>query len=273
MAITTLDLLLAGLRPPISFYKSTYTGEAIGRYHNLFAIAGIPAAGVLGTPGLAGATVTAPDAIGGHFDWTNPAAGNAYLAKVNWNVNAAMVGVTIYDLLWYNSGLVVTTTTAQTINSIAFPARSADGTANGQQIEIYIHCQVATTNGAAITNTTYSYTNELGTAGRTGGLIPNWPATAVINHITPFGLQGGDTGVRSIQTVTLGTSYGAGTINLMAIRRVAQLGFFAANTGQNLNAFDLGMPQLFNGSALYAMNLLSGTGAGENSGHIQLAHG
>jgi len=273
MAITTLDGLLAGLRPPISYFKSTFTGEAIGRLHNLFAIAGIPAAGVLAVVGLAGVTVSAGSTIGGHLDWTNPAVGNAYLAKVNWNVNAAMVGVTIYDLLWYNSGIVVTTTTAQTINSVTWPARSADGTINGQQIEIFIHCQVATTNAAAITNTTYSYTNQAGTAGQVAGLIPSWPATAVINTIVPFGLQGNDTGVRSVQSITLGTSYVAGTINLMAIRRVAQLGFFAANTGQNLNAFDLGMPQLFDNSALYAMNLLSGTGAGENSAHIQFAHG
>lgn len=274
MTISTLDGLLAGLRPPLNFWKSGYTGEAAGRMHNLLAITGNPAAAVLGTPGMAGATVSAGDAIGGMFDFSNPASGNAYLAKMNVGVGLAIVGIILYDLLWYQSGIVVTTVGAQAINSVAWPSRCPPTPdTNGAGIEILLHAQVATTNAGIISNTTLDYTNQAGTAGRTGTLLPSWPVTGVAGLIVPFGMQGNDTGVRSIQNITLGTSYVAGTINLMAVRRIAEVGLPAAQTGVNVDAFGLGMPQLFNGSALYLANLINTTSAGENVGTISLAHG
>jgi len=273
VAISTLDGLIAGMKPPHHFTKAAFTGEAAGQNHNLAALIGQPAAQALGTPGLAGATVSAGDAIGGMFPWADPSSGNAYLAQFVASVGAAIVGIFLYDLLWYNSGLVVTTTTAQTINSVAWPARSKDGTANGDGIEIWMHCTVATTNAGAIANTSYSYTNQAGTAGRSANLAYSWPATAVAGTFVPFAFQGNDTGVRSVQSITLGTSYAAGTLKVLALRRIAFLPMVGAVSGDFRDAIALGMPQLFNGSALYLGALLSSTAAGTVSGSIAYSHG
>jgi hypothetical protein len=278
MAITTEDGIVAGLLPELGFQKATFTGEAAGQWHNLFALAGRPGAGAFASPGLAGATVDDASAIGGMFRFDNPSSGNAYLAKLGVSVGANIIGFKLYDLLWYNSGIAVTTTTGQTVNSVTLPARCppASGSTpdtNGGTIEAWLHCAVATTNAGTIANTTFSYTNQAGTAGRSAGLTQVWPATAVAGTIGQFGLQGSDTGVRSIQTITLGTSYGAGTLNLLMLRQVAYVPFVGATSGALLDWAQLGLPQLYNDSALYMKVLLSGTAAGMSNGGINYAHG
>lgn len=279
MAITTEDGIVAGLLRPLSFVKGSFTGEAAGYWHNLFAVAGIPAAGALATPGLNGATVDDASAIGGMFRFDNPSSGNAYLARMAANAPANVVGVMLYDLLWYNTGTVVTTTTAQAITFPTLPSRCppASGStpdALGGQIEIWLHVATATTNAGAVANSTISYTNQAGTASRTGTIVaPGIPATAVAGTFVQFGLQGSDTGVRSVQSLTLGTSLVTGAVSLMAIRRIAMIPFVAASSGALLDWAGLGLPQIYNDSALYLSVLLSGTAAGSTQGELNYAHG
>jgi hypothetical protein len=279
MAIATEDGIVAGLRPPQAFHKASFTGEAAGQFHNLFAVAGAPPAGALAAPGLNGATVDDSSAIGGMFRFDNPASGNAHLAKLAVSVGANIVGFMLYDLLWYNSGLVVTTTTAQNITFPGLPSRSVPASGatpdgNGGNIEAWMHCITATTSAAAITNTTISYTDQAGNASNTGTIMgPGWPATAVAGTFVPFALAGNDNGVRSVQSVTLGTSYGGGAISLMLIRRIAFVPFVAATSGQLLDWAGLGLPRLYDDSALYMAVLLSGTTAGTVQGDLSIAHG
>lgn len=270
MAINSPDTLAAGFQPPRTLRKGAFTGEAAGQTHNLSVLAGIPGAWVLGTPGMAGVAVDNAWGLGGIFPFTNPTAGlNAYLAQLSVWYGAAITGITLYDLLWYQSGIAETTTTAQTINSAAWPARSADGTVNGDGVEVWMHCTTATTNGSAVANTTLQYTNQAGTSGRSAGLAYSWPATAVAGTMVPFALQGSDTGVRSIQTgITLGTSYGGGQVELLALRQIASLDIPVASAGGTLDYFGLGGPRLYDGTALIAAVKLTGTGAGNVFGQI-----
>jgi hypothetical protein len=276
MAITTLDGLLAGMKAPAAFTKATFTGEAAGQWHNLAALAGQPGTWTLGTPGLNGAVV--PTSLGGIIPWANPSSGNAYLAKLSVSCGAAIVGFMLYDLLWYNTGIVVATTTIQGITTPAFPARDIAGSTNGDGITMWLMATTATTNASAITNTTLNYTNQAGTTGRSAGLIYAWPATAVAGTMVPFALQGSDTGVRAITSassggITLGTSYAGGAVTLMAIRRVADVYLPSVTSGAVLDAFDVGMPQLYNDSNLYMAVLLSTTAAGATNGSISFSHG
>ena len=108
MAITTVDGIIAGLQVPQPFFKVGATMEAIGVLHSLFYTTGVPGAAVAPTPGLAGAALTT---YAGQIPYTNPGAGNGYLAGVN--VNATLVGtLLVCDRLWHNSGFTQTTTTA-----------------------------------------------------------------------------------------------------------------------------------------------------------------
>lgn len=270
MAITTLDGLIAGMLPPEPVVKAAFTGEASGLFHTPFYLAGRPGAAVAPTPGLAGAALTSyagqipfPAAVGGK---------NIYLAGLG-GVQAGNVGAAyLMDRLWHNSGIVVTTTTAQTINSVAWPARDQNGSTNGVGVMVGIEVSTATTNAGAVTTITMSYTNQAGTAGQVA-TIPNFPATAVAGTFVPFMLAAGDTGVRSIQSITLGTTLTAGTIHLVAYRQCAWLAMGASNVGVDKDGVQLGFPRMFDNSVPFFLYNLLGTAGGTASIQVLYSQG
>lgn len=271
MAITTGDGLLAGMRPRESFIKATGTMEAAGVFASLFYTAGRPGAAVAPTPGLAGAALTT---YAGQMPWTNPTGGAlSYLARVF--ASAGVAGsLFVCDRLWHNSGIVVTTTTAQTVNSVAWPARDRDGSTNGADVMVALEVSAATTNGAAVTNMTMSYTDDGGTAGNTGRAnLPNFPATAAAGSFIPFSLDPGDTGVRSIQSITLGTSLVAGTVHLVAYRVLAEVPVPIANVPVLADAVALGMPQLWDNTVPFLVWLPTATTTTQVVGSLTYAQG
>jgi hypothetical protein len=126
------------------------------------------------------------------------------------------------DLVWCNSGLSVTQTTAQALSSVAFPARDSFGTSDGYGYQIGILWVAASTNAGTISGSTVEYTNSAGVPGRTATLAAvtgfNIPISPVIGTVVWFQLQAGDVGVRSIQGLTLATSLLTGTISLFVAR-------------------------------------------------------
>ncbi|MGE5827550.1 MAG: Hint domain-containing protein [Micromonosporaceae bacterium] len=155
VAILSADNLFRSLLPGQQVYKDAVTGEAAGVLHSSFYVSGSPGAATAPSPGLAGAALTA---YSGQIPFPAAvAAKNVYLARLVLAHAGNIGAITIYDRLWHNSGLVVTTTTGQTINSVAFPARDLDGTVNGRGCLVGIECSTATTNGAPVTNTTLTY--------------------------------------------------------------------------------------------------------------------
>lgn len=270
MAITTLDQLIAGLLNEEYVFKANFTGEVAGQLHSAMYLTGRPGAAAAPSPGLAGAALTSyagqipfPAAVGGK---------NIHLVGLDAAQGANIGGVILADRLWHNSGLTVTTTTAQTVNSAAFPARDENGTTNGESVLIGIEVSTATTNASPVTNTTMSYTNQAGTAGQTG-TISSFPATAVAGTFVPFNLAAGDTGVRSVQSVTLGTSYGAGAIHLVAYRVLAMIGTPLVNVTASKDAVQLGMPRCYDSSVPFMLYRLTGTAAGVTDVNIMWAQG
>lgn len=212
----------------LAIHKVGATMEAIGVWHSHHAATGTPGAWSPGTPGLAGRATdgtTAADA--GSLPIRTPASGGAYLASF---VAAGSVAASfmLIDILWVNTGTVVTTTTAQTVTSATFGARDIDGATAGNGVMLGILVTTATTNASAITATTAVYTNSAGTGSRTA-TISSFPATAVAGTLVPFRLADGDEGVRAVTSVTLGTSYGGGAISLVAFRILAFVGAPVAN--------------------------------------------
>lgn len=207
----------------LPLYKSGTAAEAAGNWYSTAKDAGVPGAITVGTPGLAGRAVSGtpggppePGSI-----WLPTPIGNwhlTYASAVSSTAHAHM----FYDLLWINSGIVVTTTTGQTINSVTLPSRDVAGTANGRGCKIGLLVTTATTNAGAISGSTVTYTNSDGTTSRTARLVAvagsQIPATAVVGTIVWFSLAAGDSGVQSIQTITLGTSLVTGAVSLIIAR-------------------------------------------------------
>jgi len=268
MAITTLDGALAGMRAPENLLKVGATMEAVGVHHSFMYTSGRPGAGAAGGQGLGGAALTSKT---GQIPWTNPGAGNSYLAR--FEAAASTVGtLLLLDRLWENDTIAETTTTGQTINSAAFPARDSAGSTNGAGIMVAIEVSTATTNAGAITNTTLTYTNQAGTGSRTA-TMGSFPATAVAGTFVQFQLAAGDTGVRSIQTLTLGTSYGGGAIHLVAYRVLAILGLSLINTSVAVDALTGGFVRCFDNTVPFLVWLPSVTTATTVNGQLIVTQG
>lgn len=239
----TLDDLIDGMLPPVSFLKNGATMEAVGITHSLFYTAGVPGAAAAPSPGLNGAALTSyagqipfPAAVGGKV---------VRLAGFEFGGASQAGTLMLMDRLWHNSGIVATTTTAQAITSGAMPARDRDGATTGAGLIAALEVSAATTNAGAITNTTLNYTNTDGTAGRTG-TITSFPATAAAGTTVFFNLQAGDTGIQTIQGITLGTSLVTGTVHLVVYRLLAQATLGIANAGgATKDAIALGAPILY----------------------------
>lgn len=249
-----------------SIYKIGTAPEAAGNFYCFSKDSGFPGAWSPQTPGLAGRIcdgTTANDA--GCISVGNPSSGAWYLRDLTIG-STQPAKVSILDFLWVNTGIVVTTTTAQTINSVTFPARDNNGTTNGEGVQVGILVTTATTNASAITNTIMSYTNSDGVSGRTA-TISSFPATGVIGTFVKFQLQAGDKGVRSIQSITLGTSYTAGAISLVAFEQLVSVPTLLANAGSMAYAKKLDIP-LFNGHCLHAIIQANGTTATTIDGDI-----
>lgn len=83
-----------------------------------------------------------------------------------------------------------------------------------------IEAEVTTATGSANNVTvTVTYTNQDGTAGRTGTFAV--PKSSIIGTRIPLVLQAGDLGVRSIQNLSAAPSGGAGAIKVLAFLQLA----------------------------------------------------
>lgn len=271
MAITTIAGLKTGLQPPFYLYKGTSVLEGAGIYRSSLYLAGDPPAGAAPSPGIDGAALTS---YAGQIPWSNPATGNAYLAALNGayhNTTTPTHGL-ICDRLWHNSSINITTTTAQAISSPTWPARDRNGSTNGDGVLIGIEVSTITGNAGAITNTTLDYTNSAGTAGRTG-TITSVPATLEAGTFIFFHLNAGDTGVRSVQGVTLGTSYVSGTIHLVAVRVVADFRLSPPSDNAIDDAFALGFPRIYDDSVLFLLNTGHSGTSSSTMTTLTFAHG
>lgn len=267
MALATQDDYIAAkanAKQPTSYWKNGATREAVGTYHLCALQDGFPGAWSPGSPGTAGrATDGLAAADGGCMPFVEATSPNKqYLDSMTISATVAGTRLQLIDLLWCNTGIVVTTTTAQTWTPVAAPARDVDGATAGRGVEVALFVTSATTNGAAISGATISYTNSAGTPGRTAtsSAANPIPATAVAGTLVIFALQAGDVGVRSVEGITLGTSLGAGSVSVVLLRRLT--GLFMTNTldSLSLSLLDLGV-QILAGACVFPLDLALATTA------------
>ena len=255
----------------VPFMKGGTAADTVGYWYCTAKDAGFPGAWSPGTPGVNGRVTDGTQAADyGCIPLKNPSVGANYLTEIQMaaSVNHSHL---LFDVLWVNSGIVVTTTTAQAITTPTLPARDVNGTTNGEGCMIAMLTTTANTNAAAIANTTISYTNSKGVAGRTATLTAiagsQITISPVIGTITWFNLQAGDTGVQSIQSITLGTSLVAGAVSFMICRDIATIGTTIANVSAQKIIGSPGI-RLYNGSCILHCYLASSTAATFCSGEL-----
>lgn len=248
MAITTLDALIAAYPGQLKPYYKSIAATTSGTWSSLWTDPGQPGAGATPATG-AGAAPT--DATAGAIPFDNPGSPNiSYLSKFSGWVAQQGIFV-LYDRLVHTSGLSGTSTSAQTVNSTAL-SRWTDGVGVECWIEVY------TVLGTTAATATVSYTNQAGTAGRTGtGSIP---ISMAAKRMIPIALQSGDSGVRSVETVTLSVSTGSvGDFGVTLLRRLESLSVQATNIGSHGDLFTVAMPQIADDACLTTMFLGTAT--------------
>jgi hypothetical protein len=230
--------------------------------------AGYPGAWSPGTSGVAGRATDGTTAADiGSLTYANaPSPLANYLTR--FNVASSVAGrFGVVDVLWVNDALSPTTTTIQAVNSVALPARDAIGGTNGLGCCAGILVTAATTNGADITTITLDYTNSAGTGTRTGTMA-GFATTANIGTVHWFELQAGDTGVRSIQNITLGTSMVTGTFSLFIGRRLCGATVPIINSGSYASPLPPSGVRTYDGTCALLFNTSINTGAAATRGEV-----
>jgi hypothetical protein len=249
MAITTMDGVIAGQQPPQHFAKAYLANSATNsRYQSLWGIAGAPGVGTYNTTLNGGTYSSSGGLVGGQLPHTDPGAGvNSYLSRLAVfglpsGGSTSAIEVLLCDRLWDNGGINVTITTAQSITSPTWPARDINGATLGSGVLLAVEVSAAV--GAGTPTLTLSYTNSAGTSGRTGTNTEVTAASAAAAAWYPIGLQAGDIGVQSVQSLTLSATWTSGTINVVAYRVLAATW---ANSSAAIDCITGGFPRLYNG--------------------------
>lgn len=279
MAITTLDAVLAGLQPMQPYIKAiSPTLVAAGKFFSPWYLAGVPGPGSADTSTANGIARSSSSAlVAGQIPFYDPGGGqNTNLARFFGSAPTENV-VAILDRLWdcgaQSSGSAIspTSTSAQTINSTAWPARDKNGSTNGENILVGL--EVSSTMGSpAPTGITLTYTNSDGTGSRSSALVYSTNTGAPAGAFFPFGLQAGDKGVRSVQSIQLASTWTSGQFVLVAYRILAMVGG-SINSGQCLDPITGGFGRLYNGTVPMILGLPSNTNAINYTAMMQVARG
>ena len=271
MAITTADGVVAGMQFPRSFAKALSGTLVAGRPYSYWATAGLPGAGSYDST-LAGVALSSTSSqVAGQLHYTDPTGGTfSYVARLSATCTQAAVLI-LADRLWHNGGITITQNTAQTVNSATLPARDNAGSTNGDGVLAALEVSAGT--GAGTPTLTLSYTNQAGTASRTATNVISTVASSAAGSVYLFGLQAGDTGIRSIQTYTQSATWTSGTVNLVLYRPLIYLELPGALVPNAVDFITSGGVRMFDGSVPYLMIVPNTTTSSQIIGNVVYTHG
>lgn len=164
----------------------------------------------------------------------------------------------LVDICLYYPGIVTTSASAQTLTNSTSLTRYTDGAG------LRAFFVMTTAAGANTPTVQISYTNQAGTASRSLPVTTAFTASAIVGHITHSGtaannygpflpLASGDTGVRSVQSLTITTpSATSGTGALVLCRPLATLPLTTVSVASERDLFNQlpSLPKIVDGACL-----------------------
>ena len=274
MAITTLDQAAAGGQPPWAFAKGVTPTLVGGRPHSLWYLGGFPGAGSAPGATTAGGTALTQatyGAVAGALPHNDPS-GGLVTELLKLSAMATQPGQLILaDRLLHcgaqssAAAISLTVTSAQTINTATLPARDSNGATAGAGVMCGV--EVSTVTGAGTPTLTLGYTNSAATASRSSTNIDPTVATSAVGAFYRMGLQAGDVGIQSIQSLTLSATWTSGALALVLYRHLASLELTAANVPNVIDWLTSGAPRLYNGCCPFLIFVPSTTTAANVSGN------
>lgn len=150
-------------------------------------------------PGAASAAAPTLATVGA-MPFTNPTGGRQKFLLGMENGMAVAGSLIIYDRLMHCAGIVASTAGATSLTGGAV-TRYTGAAADGNQIWLEYD---GTANAIAGHTVTVTYTNQAGVGSRTSKTVQ--PGAQAIGTMVPVPLQDGDSGVQSVQSVTVGAT-------------------------------------------------------------------
>lgn len=280
MTITTRDGLISALGNNASRFvvdKASIANAVAGAYYSLWRATGQPGQAAIPTSAAVPSDVT----VGGMGFTQQIAPATSYGAWANAVCSNSAVTIEIHDRLAHMGGLVGNVTTAQTVTGLDLSSLLATsnldarkGDANYSDVQWWAEWYTDT--GATASNATVSATFNDGTVAnlsvfaaggtlRAGRLIP-------LNNLVASAQAGKF--IRGINSVTLSASTGtAGNFGFTATRPRMTMPLPLANKMEVFDWAQLGLPEIFNSSCLFPIELCSTTTTGTVRGGGKIAHG
>lgn len=208
----------SGMPEHLFFFKDARVAGAAagatvaGRMTSLWQYAGQPSHGA-----VPAAVAVPTNTTDGALKQLNPAGGTQkWLLGMTGSASAAGT-LYLYDRLLHNGGLSATVTAAQTVGGAL--TRNTGGVGNQIWVEIY------TLIGTTATTITASYTNQSGVAGQvTQATAFGGTGLREAQRLIQLPLASGDTGVQSVQSVTvLATTATAGSFGVNIMKPITNI--------------------------------------------------
>ena len=280
MTITTRDGLISALGNNASRFvvdKASIANAVAGAYYSLWRATGQPGQAAIPTS----AAVPSDGTVGSMGFTQQIAPATSYGAWANAVCSNSAVTIEIHDRLAHVGGLVGNVTTVQTVTGLDLSSLLATsnldarkGDANYSDVQWWAEWYTDT--GATASNATVSATFNDGTVAnlsvfaaggtlRAGRLIP-------LNNLVASAQAGKF--IRGINSVTLSASTGtAGNFGFTATRPRMTMPLPLANKMEVFDWAQLGLPEIFNSSCLFPIELCSTTTTGTVRGGGKIAHG
>lgn len=283
MAIQTRDQLISKLPGsqvlPFSRMNAKTAKAASSYYSHWLVTDGEPGVGDAAPAYNSAPPVCLTKANGGAIQFANPEGGlKNYLTglEVVCSVKGRLI---LFDRLCHVGALTTaaatTLTTAQTIPNIARYG-------GGLGVELWGEVVTPWT-GTNSVRFSVGYVNSDGVAGRTATY--DYPASyaPVAGQMFRFTRQAADQGIRAflaskmLQVTNLtgsgGTGGTAGSLNLVLMRRIAEIVLPVDAVGDSRNLWDLGMPEIPTDACLSFVQLCSGTSTGTIDSVLRITQG
>lgn len=268
------------------FTKTSAVTAGVGRWYDMSLQNGLPVANpyTAETTNLKFRALTDADGMG-MWHGGNVSPDTKHIVNIGAFGNTATSVPSVLqlvDVLGYYPITTVTTTTAQTLNNTVTLPRYADGAG----VRAYIVARA--TCGAGTPTIQISYTNEKGVAGRVVPVTLTAVTTAVAGHIVHsdptanhYGafipLASGDSGIQSIQSITLNATMTSGSLALVLCRPLTSLPITVLGVQSERNLLNQlpSLPRVYDGANLNFLMFTGGAYAagGSISGYIETCWG
>lgn len=254
--------------------KASLANQVLGRMCSLWRATGQPAQGAIPT-----VAALCTNALTGAVQFTQQVApSTSYVAQMAILASNSAMSWELHDRLCHVGGLVLNVTTAQTVTgmdmlSLAVPADRLGDASYG---DVQCWLEVYTDGGATASNATINVTFDDGSTGNLNTMAVGGTIRAgnmfSIDALRTTAQQGRN--IRGVNSVTLSASTGtAGNFGFTFTRPRAYIPTPLANLAQVYDWWNLGIPEVPNGSCLQFMGVPSTTTSGTLRGGGKIIHG